>query len=73
MVPNTQTRNTPPLVPGVVQAFQIQRNGTVHPANGQLIIPYLKIFDNPHPDAADTLFTTNDLLALGAHIFGVPQ
>ena len=73
LVPNTQTRitrSTPPLVPVVVQAFQIQRNGTVHPANSQLVIPYLKIFDNPHPDAADILFTTNDLAALGAHIFG---
>ena len=76
LVPNTQTRitrSTPPLVPEVVQAFQIQRNGTVHPANSQLIIPYLKIFDNPHPDAADILLTTNDLAALGAHIFGVLQ
>ena len=76
LVPNTQTRitrSTPPLVPEVVQAFQIRGNGTVHPANSQLIIPYLKIFDNPHPDAAGILFTTNDLVALGAHLFGVLQ
>ncbi|PWW76774.1 hypothetical protein C7212DRAFT_363738 [Tuber magnatum] len=74
MGPNTATmlmRSRPPTVPACVQSFDIDAAGTVTPtpaANG-LRIPYLTLFDVPHPHAADIIISLDELSELALVIF----
>jgi hypothetical protein len=64
MVPNPigrPTRRNPATVPGCTQSVDIDAAGGVNPGGFQLRIPYLTIFDVPHPGAADITFPANEL------------
>jgi hypothetical protein len=52
--PNTGriTRNSPPQVLTNTRVIDIDAAGVVTPVTSLLTIPYLALFDNPHPSAA---------------------
>jgi hypothetical protein len=73
MVPNPigrPTRRNPATAPGCTQSVDIDAAGGVNPQGFQLRIPYLTIFDVPHPGAADITIPANELSEMALLIKG---
>lgn len=67
--PQRITRNTPPQVPRCGQEFSIDSAGVITSIHAQLTIPYTSIFDLPHPNSADIIFTHAELSDLALWIY----
>jgi hypothetical protein len=74
MIPNPtgsgrHTRRNPLTIPAATQSLDIDGAGAVSPPGTLLQIPYMTIFDIPHPNAADITFSANELSAIALHIY----
>ena len=66
---NRLNRHTPPLVPRCEQRFDIDAGGIVTSSLNQLTIPYASVFDEPHPNSTDVIFTTAELSSFALWLY----
>ena len=57
------------LVPRCEQRFDIDAGGIVTSLLSQLTIPYASVFDEPHPNSTDVIFTTAELSSFALWLY----
>ncbi|KAF8430339.1 hypothetical protein EV426DRAFT_581063 [Tirmania nivea] len=71
--PNPRGRRPRAEIPMCINTIEIDAGGTVQPPMANLTIPYNCLFDDPHPNAVDIVFSAPELSTIALNLFGASE